>query len=138
MAQRHKLELADEIVRTAALVSQFRPDTLPTPQTFSDAERGHQWAKPVDGRCGASKTSGARMQGRLAAEHQKRVHLLESLVETFDWAKRFAQTYRDSTRVISDSSDVSKSYSASARSAKAAQGSLSPIPEVEEARRPEP
>jgi DNA processing protein len=38
----------------------------------------------------ASSTSGAKMQARLALEHGKRLFLLESLVESQEWARRYA------------------------------------------------
>jgi DNA processing protein len=54
----------------------------------------------------AIEASGARMQARLAAEHGKRIWLLESLVENFAWAQAFVTKYRSQTKVIGDVSEV--------------------------------
>jgi len=86
----------------------------------------------------ASRTSGARMQARLAAEHNKRVWLLESLIESFDWARDFHQKYARSTRMISDVSEVLDELRSKEEIARAAQGNLPPVPDVEAARRPDP
>jgi DNA processing protein len=99
--------LADEILAAGgALVSQFLPDTPPTRGTFplrnvvmSGMAQGTVVVE-------AGKTSGARMQARFAAEQDKRVWLLQSLVDAFEWAAEFADRYRDRTRVVSDVSDV--------------------------------
>ena len=39
----------------------------------------------------ASKTSGAKMQARLAYEHGKKVFLIKSLVESQDWAQAMVE-----------------------------------------------
>jgi DNA processing protein len=38
----------------------------------------------------ANRTSGARLQARLAIEHGKRALLLKSLVDDYEWARDFA------------------------------------------------
>jgi DNA processing protein len=86
----------------------------------------------------ASRTSGARMQARLAAEHGKRVWLLSTLVENFEWARDFLEKYSASTRVIADVSEVLDELRTEDEIAVAAQSTLPPVPEVEAARRPEP
>ena len=99
--------LADAILSSGgALVSQFRPDAPPTRGTFplrnvvmSGMAQGTVVVE-------AGKTSGARMQARFAAEQGKRVWLLESLVEGFEWAHDFARKYADRTRVVRDIADV--------------------------------
>ena len=99
--------LAEEILDSSgALVSQFQPDAPPTRGTFP--LRNVVMSGMVQGTVvvEASKTSGARMQARSAAEQGKRVWLLESLVERFEWADEFAVRYRDRTRVVKDVSDV--------------------------------
>ena len=104
---RENRRLADEILAArGALVSQFLPETPPTRGTFplrnvvmSGMAQGTVVVE-------ASKTSGARMQARFAAEQEKRVWLLQSLVDEFEWAAEFAARYRDRTRVVSDVSDV--------------------------------
>jgi hypothetical protein len=79
------------------------------------------------------------MQARLAAEHGKRVWLLESLIENFNWARDFRQKYARSTRVIADVSEVLDELQSEDEIARrAAEAELPPVPEVEAARRREP
>ncbi len=52
----------------------------------------------------ASATSGAKMQARLALEHGKRLFLLESLVASQEWAKRYAQ--RPGVTVVRQVDDI--------------------------------
>ena len=54
----------------------------------------------------ASRTSGARMQARLAAEQGKRVWLLRSLVDEFEWAREFAERRPHEVRVVESIEDV--------------------------------
>lgn len=83
--------LAEVISSRGALVSQFFPDTPPTRGTFplrNTVTSGlGQGTIVVE----ASATSGARLQARLALEHGKRVFLLSSLVERYEWADAFAR-----------------------------------------------
>jgi predicted Rossmann fold nucleotide-binding protein DprA/Smf involved in DNA uptake len=81
----------------------------------------------------ASKTSGARMQARFAAEQGKRVWLLQSLVDESEWATEFADRYRDRTRVVSDVSDVLEEL----HDAGDAPLELPPVADAEERRRGE-
>jgi DNA processing protein len=84
-------ELADEIVRAGALVSQFWPDAPPTKYSFpmrNVVMSGMAIGTVV---VEASNTSGARMQARLALEHGKRLFLVESLVLRESWARRYAE-----------------------------------------------
>jgi DNA processing protein len=99
--------LADEILAAGgALVSQFLPDTPPTQGTFPLRNAVMSGMAQGTVVVEAGKTSGARMQARFAAEHGKRVWLLQSLVDEFEWATEFAERYRDRTRVVSDVSGV--------------------------------
>jgi DNA processing protein len=52
----------------------------------------------------ASATSGAKMQARLALEHGKRLFLLESLVESQEWAQRYAR--RPGVSIVRSLDDV--------------------------------
>jgi DNA processing protein len=130
--------LAEEIAASAALVSQFRPDTPPSRFTFPMRNAVTSGLSQGTVVVEASKTSGARMQARLAAEHGKRVWLLESLVQNFEWAQDFSRRYASSTRVIRDVSEVLAELQSEADIAAAAQNDLPPVPSVEEERRPEP
>lgn len=83
-------ELAEQVARAGALVSQFWPDAPPTKYSFpmrNVVMSGMGIGTVV---VEASNTSGARMQARLALEHGKRLFLLESLVLTETWARRYA------------------------------------------------
>jgi DNA processing protein len=131
-------ELADQIAATAVLISQFRPDTPPSQYTFPMRNAVTSGLSQGTVVVEASKTSGARMQARLAAEHGKRVWLLDSLVRNSDWAAAFAAKYSQSTRVISDISQVLEELRSEREIAAAAKGDLPPVPAVEEARRPDP
>jgi DNA processing protein len=131
-------ELADRIAESAALVSQFRPDTPPSRYTFPMRNAVTSGLSQGTVVVEASHTSGARMQARLAAEHGKRVWLLESLVRQFPWAEKFRETYAPSTRVVADVSDVLEELQSEDEITALAQGDLPPVPEAEKARRPEP
>lgn len=52
----------------------------------------------------ASKTSGAKMQARLALEHGKRLFLVESLVMHEPWAREYAK--RPGATVVQSVDDV--------------------------------
>jgi DNA processing protein len=130
--------LAEEIAESAALVSQFRPDTPPSRFTFPMRNAVTSGLAQGTVVVEASHTSGARMQARLAAEHGKRVWLLASLVENFPWARRFSETYSERTRVVADVSQVLEDLQSEQEIADAAKGELPPVPPVEEARRPDP
>jgi DNA processing protein len=82
--------LADAIAERGAVVSQFFPSTPPTRNTFplrNGVTSGMGQGTIV---IEASKTSGARLQARLAVEHGKHAFLLKSLVEEHAWAREFA------------------------------------------------
>lgn len=82
--------LADDILRSGALVSQFWPDAPPTKVSFpmrNVVMSGMAIGTVV---IEATAISGARMQARLALEHGKRLFLLRSLVLHEEWAKRYA------------------------------------------------
>lgn len=131
-------ELAEQIASSAALVSQFRPDTAPSRYTFPTRNVVTSGLSQGTIVVEASQMSGARMQARLSAEHGKRVWLLESLVRDFPWARQFHERYRSSVRVIRDVSEVIEELRSEQEIAAAAQGELPPVPRVEEERRAAP
>jgi DNA processing protein len=106
-------ELADEIVRAGALVSQFWPDAPPTKYSFpmrNVVMSGMAIGTVV---VEASNTSGARMQARLALEHGKRLFLVESLVLRESWARRYAEY--PGTTVVESVDDVVDVLTATSR-----------------------
>lgn len=87
-----------------ALVSQFWPDSPPTKTSFpmrNVVMSGMGIGTIV---VQASETSGAKMQGRLALQHGKRLLLVEELVEREQWAKRYAQ--RPGASIVRSVEDV--------------------------------
>ncbi len=130
--------LAEEIAEKGALLSQFRPETPPTKATFPMRNVVTSGLSQGTAVVEASRTSGARMQARLAAEQGKRVWLLRSLVDEFDWAREFAERRPHEVRVVESIDDVlSDLVDADAIAAAAAKG-LPPVAPAEEARRGEP
>lgn len=80
-------DLAEQIVGAGAVVSQFWPSRPPGRDTFPRRNRVMSGISQGTVVIEASRTSGAKMQARLAAEHGKRVWLIHSLVESQDWAR---------------------------------------------------
>jgi len=96
--------LADDILRSGALVSQFWPTSPPTKVSFpmrNVVMSGMAIGTVV---IEASPTSGARMQARLALEHGKRLFLVKSLVMHEEWARRYAE--RPGTMVVDSVEDI--------------------------------
>jgi DNA processing protein len=89
-------DLAERIAQSGALVSQFWLDAKPT--TYSFPRRNVTMSGMGQGTVviEASKTSGAKMQARLAQEHGKRVFLISHLVTQQKWA----QSYLKRPRVV--------------------------------------
>lgn len=99
------IDLADDILSNGgALVSQFWPDAPPT--KFSFPMRNVVMSGMAIGTAviEASKTSGAKMQARLALEHGKRLFLLESLVAHEEWARSYSE--RSGAVVVSSVDDI--------------------------------
>ncbi len=97
-------ELAQQVLHSGALVSQFWPEAPPTKVSFplrNVVMSGMAIGTVV---IEANATSGARMQARLALEHGKRLFLVRSLVMHEDWAKRYAE--RKGTMVIDSVEDI--------------------------------
>jgi len=84
-------DLADEIARHGALVSQFWPTRAPGRDTFPRRNVVTSGMSQGTVVIEASSTSGAKMQARLALEHGKKVFLLSSLVTAQPWAQRYVQ-----------------------------------------------
>lgn len=82
-------DLSERIASDGAVVSQFWPNTPPASFTFP--RRNITMSGIAQGTLvvEASKTSGAKMQARLALEHGKKVFLLRSLVEAQPWARDY-------------------------------------------------
>jgi DNA processing protein len=87
-------DLAERIAETGALVSQFWLDARPT--TYSFPRRNVTMSGMGQGTVviEASKTSGAKMQARLAQEHGKRVFLISHLVTQQAWAQSYLRRPR--------------------------------------------
>jgi len=98
-------ELAARIVASGgALVSQFWPDAPPTRWSFPMRNVVMSGMAVGTVVIEASKTSGAKMQARLALEHGKRLFLVESLVMQEPWARDYAS--RPGTTVVQSVDDV--------------------------------
>jgi DNA processing protein len=82
-------ELSETIASTGAVVSQFWPDSPPA--TWSFPRRNVVMSGMGQGTVviEASETSGAKMQARLALQHGKHVWLLRSLVDEYEWARKY-------------------------------------------------
>lgn len=97
-------QLAEEIVKHGALVSQFWPDGPPTSYSFpmrNIVMSGIALGTVV---VEASGKSGARNQARRALEHGKRLFLLASLVAKEEWAGRYAE--RPGTTVVDSIDEI--------------------------------
>ena len=93
--------LAERVVDSGgALISQFFPEQTPRPWTFpmrNVVMSGLALATVV---IEAGSTSGARMQARVALQHGRTVFLLRSLVNSHDWAKKYATEGAYETKAI--------------------------------------
>jgi DNA processing protein len=97
--------LAERIVESGgALVSQFWPDAPPTKYSFPMRNAVMSGMGVGTVVIEASKTSGAKMQARLALEHGKRLFLVRSLVMNEEWAQKAAT--HPATTVIDSVDDV--------------------------------
>jgi DNA processing protein len=97
-------ELAERIAAAGAVVSQFWPSAPPA--TWSFPRRNATMSGIAQGTVviEASATSGAKMQARLALQHGKKVFLLRSLVDNYQWAANYAK--ERNARVVDDVQDV--------------------------------
>jgi DNA processing protein len=84
-------DLAERIVESGALVSQFWPTQPPTSYNFPRRNVVTSGMGQGTVVIEASKTSGAKMQARLALEHGKRVFLVSRLVTSQPWAQKYVE-----------------------------------------------
>lgn len=85
-------DLAERIVYEGGLlVSQFLPTATGAYWTFGKRNEVTSGISQGTVVIEASKTSGAKMQARLAYEHGKNVFLIKSLVESQDWAQAMVE-----------------------------------------------
>ncbi len=84
-------ELATQIVSHGAVVSQFWPEAPPTRYSFPMRNVVMSGVALGTVVVEASATSGAKMQARLCLEHGKRLFLMESLIESQEWARRYSE-----------------------------------------------
>ncbi len=82
-------ELAEEIAARGAIVSQFLPSAPPTRYRFPLRNEVMSGISQGTAVIEASRTSGAKMQARLALEQGKRAFLMSSLVTRESWAKAY-------------------------------------------------
>lgn len=83
--------LAERIVASGAVVSQFWPDAPPS--TYSFPRRNITMSGMTQGTVvvEASHTSGAKLQARRALEHGRRLFLLDTLVRQRPWAQKYLE-----------------------------------------------
>jgi DNA processing protein len=82
-------DLADQVTQAGALVSQFWPTRSPGKDTFPRRNVVTSGLSQGTVVIEASQTSGAKMQARLALEHEKKVFLVNSLVTDQEWARDY-------------------------------------------------
>jgi DNA processing protein len=89
--------LLEEIAQSGAVLSQFWPSRSPGRDTFP--RRNHVTSGISLGSVviEASRTSGAKMQARVASEQGRHVLLLRSLVDTQEWARKMVESGRATT-----------------------------------------
>lgn len=93
--------LAERIVESGgALLTQFFPHQTPRPWMFPARNvvmSGLSMATVV---VEASETSGARIQARVALQHGRAVFLLQSLVDSHEWAREFVEEGIDGSHAV--------------------------------------
>jgi DNA processing protein len=94
----HK-ELAARIAEHGALVSQFWPTQPPAKHTFPRRNVVTSGMSQGTIVIEASRTSGAKMQARLALQHGKIAFLVDSLVTGQEWARKYLEDYPRAVRV---------------------------------------
>jgi DNA processing protein len=98
-------ELAQRIVESGGgIVSQFWPEAPPRKMNFPLRNVVMSGMAAGTVVVEAAATSGAKMQARLALEHGKRLFLPESLVQSQDWASKYAS--RPGVTVVADLNDI--------------------------------
>lgn len=95
------VHLADAILDSGgALLSQFFPEQGPRRWTFPQRNVTMSGLSLATVVVEASATSGARMQARIALQHGRTVFLLQSLVESHEWAEKYVQEGAYGTRAV--------------------------------------
>lgn len=84
-------ELAERIIERGAIVSQFWPSAPPARYSFPMRNEVMSGISQGTAVIEASRTSGAKMQARLALEQGKRAFLMSSLVTSEEWAKSYLE-----------------------------------------------
>jgi DNA processing protein len=84
-------KLADQVAAQGAIVSQFWPSAPPTRYSFPMRNEVMSGISQGTAVIEAGRTSGAKMQARLALEQGKRAFLMSALVTSEDWAKSYLQ-----------------------------------------------
>ncbi len=98
-------DLAGRIVASqGAIVSQFWPEAPPRKANFPRRNVVMSGMAAGTVVVEAGQTSGARMQARLALEHGKRLFLPRALVQSEEWAARYAA--RPGVTVVGDLNDI--------------------------------
>ncbi len=92
-------ELAERLAAAGALVSQFWPTQPPARYTFPRRNVVTSGLGQGTIVIEATRTSGAKMQARLALEHGKLVFLVESLVSSQPWAQKYLAERRNAVPV---------------------------------------
>lgn len=109
--------LAERIVDSGGLlVSQFWPDQFPARYTFPRRNVVMSGISQGSVVIEANATSGAKMQARLALEHHRKVFLLRSLVEDYEWAGKYSR--RAGALVVDSVDDVIKELRPAERGSK--------------------
>jgi DNA processing protein len=98
-------ELVEEVAQHGAVVSQFWPATRPASYNFPRRNVVTSGISQGTVVVEATRTSGAKMQARLALEHGKTVFLVRSLVTREEWARQYLER-RARTVEVDDVSDV--------------------------------
>lgn len=101
---RENVALAERVATSGAVVSQFWPDAPPTRYSFPMRNVVMSGMGVGTVVIEASYTSGAKMQARLALDHQKRLLLVRSLVLQEKWAQKYAE--RADVTVVNSVDDV--------------------------------
>lgn len=95
-------DLAERIAETGALVSQFWPSQPPAAYTFPRRNVVTSGLGQGTVVIEASRTSGAKMQARLALDHGKRVFLVSRLVTEQPWARKYLERGAVEVRTVED------------------------------------
>src|SRR5205085_12090521 len=103
---KENLALAEQIASLGVLVSQFWPTQPPTRYTFPRRNVVTSGMGQGTVVIEASRTSGAKMQARLALEHGKKVFLVSRLVTQQKWAQDYLK--RPRVKEVSNIDDIIK------------------------------